>query len=300
MDRLNQYMTDYPMVTRIILILIIAIVIFALIKLIKFPILKKVDKKGERYRLGKLINFIGYFALFIIAIFLFSGQIEKSDFLFGAIGAGLTVALKDVVLAIAGWYLITVNGIYKLGDRIEIDGIVGDVIDITTSRTSLMEIGERVHGDHYSGRIIHVSNNTIFSKPVINFSGDFPFIWDEIEIPINYGSDYDLAHDIIEKIAIENTEDLTEIVKENWDRLSYKYYIHKTKTKPSVSVRIKENYVLIRIRYAVDVSKKEVSKTHITKEILKNIEATQGKIKFYYGAVLIEKGSEILITQNPQ
>ena len=77
------------------------------------------------------------------------------------------------------------------------NGVKGDVIDIGITKTTLMEIGNWVSGDNYSGRIVQISNSFIFKGSVHNYSTDFPFVWDEINLPIRYGSDIVLAKEII-------------------------------------------------------------------------------------------------------
>ncbi|MBN1798381.1 MAG: mechanosensitive ion channel family protein [Spirochaetales bacterium] len=71
----------------------------------------------------------------------------------------------------------------------QLGGIKGDVIDISILRTTLMEIGNWVDGDLYNGRVVRIANSFVFKEPVFNYSGDFPFLWDELTLPIRYGSD---------------------------------------------------------------------------------------------------------------
>ena len=66
-----------------------------------------------------------------------------------------------------------------------------------------MEIGEWVSADLYSGRVVRVPNSSLFKSPVFNYSGDFPFLWDELTLPVRYGSDWELARDILQLVADE-------------------------------------------------------------------------------------------------
>ncbi len=60
-----------------------------------------------------------------------------------------------------------------------------------------MECGQWVNADLYNGRIVRIANSFVFKEPVFNYSGDFPFLWDEIMVPIKYGSDYRLARQLL-------------------------------------------------------------------------------------------------------
>lgn len=66
----------------------------------------------------------------------------------------------------------------------QLGGIKGDVVDISILRTTLMEVGEWVKGDLYSGRTVRIANSFVFKEPVFNYSGDFPFLWDEVIVPV--------------------------------------------------------------------------------------------------------------------
>jgi small-conductance mechanosensitive channel len=79
--------------------------------------------------------------------------------------------------------------VLQYGDRVQLGGIKGDVMDIGVLRTTIMETGQWVDGDLYNGRIVLIANSYVLKS--LYYSGDFPFLWDEIKIPIQYGSDYE-------------------------------------------------------------------------------------------------------------
>jgi len=77
---------------------------------------------------------------------------------------------------------------YKTGNRIQLGGIKGDVMDIGVLHTPIMETGQRVDVDLYKGRMVLIADGFVFKVAVFNCSGAFPFLWDEIIIPIQCGS----------------------------------------------------------------------------------------------------------------
>ena len=137
----------------------------------------------------------------------------------GLFSAGIAITLQELFLSIAGSVYIFVVKVYEPGDRIEINGIKGDVIDIDSMYTTMMEIGQWVSSDNYSGRIVKLSNAFVFKGPVYNYSQDFPFIWDEFNLPIRYGSDIDLAKSIVIKVASETLSEYTASSKSQWKEL---------------------------------------------------------------------------------
>ena len=133
----------------------------------------------------------------IATILLFAIQIKEFAIPFSVIGAGVAFALQEVIASVAGRIVIVMTNLYQIGDRIQIGERQGDVIHIGFMRTSLMEIGSWVKADQYSGCIIHITNAAVLKENVINYSGEFPFVWDEIVVPVRYGNDQHRARSIL-------------------------------------------------------------------------------------------------------
>ncbi|WP_369688463.1 mechanosensitive ion channel domain-containing protein [Thermodesulfovibrio aggregans] len=167
---------------------------------------------------------------------------------------------------------------YKTGDRVQLGGITGDVIDIGILRTTIMECGVWVKADQYNGRVVRVANSFVFKEPVYNYSGDFNFLWDEISIPVKYGSDYKLARDLFKRIADEITAEYTKGAKESWEEMKKKYLIEDAAIEPMVFLVANDNWMEFTIRYVVDFKKRRVTKNLLYNRILDEIEKTEGRI----------------------
>jgi small-conductance mechanosensitive channel len=171
------------------------------------------------------------------------------------------------------------GGFYNSGDRVQLGGIKGDVMDIGVLRTTIMETGQWVDGDLYNGRIVLIANSYVFKEPVFNYSGDFPFLWDEIKIPIQYGSNYEMAQEIILRAGIEVAGDLTVTSKEKWKSLQKKYRLEDAQTEPMISLVANDNWAEYTLRYVVDYKKRRTTKTILFSKILTKIETTNGAVK---------------------
>jgi small-conductance mechanosensitive channel len=174
-------------------------------------------------------------------------------------------------------------------------GIKGDVMDIGVLRTTLMETGQWVDGDLYNGRIVLIANSYVFKEPVFNYSGDFPFLWDEIKIPVQYGSNYEKAENILKATGREIAGDLTERSQEKWRSMQNKYMLEAAQTEPMVSLVANDNWVEFTLRYVVDYKKRRATKTSLFKKILKEVEATNGEIKFASATFQLVEGSELKV-----
>src|SRR5690625_1072365 len=189
------------------------------IKAIQRRLCKKIIDIDNRYRAKKFSSFIWYFLTIVLIIFVFSDKLGGLTVALGVAGAGIAFALQEVIVSFAGWIAIMFGGSYKTGDRVQLGGIRGDVMDIGVLRTTIMEIGQWVDGDLYNGRIVLIANSFVFKEPVFNYSGDFPFLWDEIKIPIQYGSNYEMVNEILLKAGKDIAGDLGAKSKEK-DRKS--------------------------------------------------------------------------------
>jgi len=81
---------------------------------------------------------------------IFSDKLGNLTVAFGVAGAGIAFALQEVIASIAGWVAVSFSNFYSVGDRVQLGGITGDVIDIGVLRTTLMETGQWVKGDQYN------------------------------------------------------------------------------------------------------------------------------------------------------
>jgi small-conductance mechanosensitive channel len=278
-EQIKKILFD-PAVGKLAAIFIGIIIIWILIKVVQRNVISKLKDSNNRYKTKKFSTIIGYFFTIILIAIVYSNKLGGLTVALGVAGAGIAFALQEVIASFAGWLAIMFGGFYKTGDRVQLGGIKGDVMDIGVLRTTIMEIGQWVDGDLYNGRIVLIANSFVFKEPVFNYSGDFPFLWDEIKIPIQYGSNYNKAKDLFYQIAKDFAGDLTEKSQEKWNALQHKFLLENAQTEPMVSLIANDNWVEYTIRYVVNYKKRRITKTEIFTKILSEIEKTNGEIKF--------------------
>lgn len=278
LKELQYWLASHPSITSIIKYLAWIVLIIFIIALVRRMLKKRLPDNSLRYKSQKGIEIIGYFFAILITITYFTGSIKDFGLAIGLLTAGITITLQELILSIAGSFYIFFVRVYKPGDRIEINGIKGDVIDIDSVYTTMMEIGQWVSSDNYSGRIVKLSNAFVFKGPVYNYSQDFPFVWDEFNLPIRYGSDVELAKSIVISVA---QEQLSEYVKESfsqWKGVVDKYYIEDAQVDPTLAITMTDNWIQFNLRYIVDYKKRRYTK-HLLHEIIgKRIDQSNGKV----------------------
>lgn len=257
----------------------VGITIVAIIFRILAQILpRQLQDTDLRYRIRKAINFVGYAIMVLLFILAFSDSLGRLTVIFGVIGAGVAFALQEVIASFAGWAAISLGQFYRPGDRVQLGGIMGDVIDISILRTTLMECGDWVKADLYNGRIVRIANSFVFKEPVFNYSADFPFVWDEITIPIKYGSDRTLVREILQRVANEVVGEYVTHAQSQWHKMLHKYLIENARIEPAVTLVANDNWMEFTVRYVVDYKKRRAKKDEFFSYILDEIDKTDDRV----------------------
>jgi small-conductance mechanosensitive channel len=278
LEYLSQWMEAHPTAAALIKYLFWAVVVLGLIQYLRMLLRKNITDSNVRYKSQKGVEVFGYLLLLILTVSYFTGNIKDVALAIGLFTAGITITLQELILSIAGSVYIFLVKVYQPGDRIEINKIKGDVIDIDSIYTTMMEIGEWVSSDNYSGRIVKLSNAFVFRGPVYNYSRDFPFIWDEFNLPIRYGSDRELAKELILKIASKELSSYVHQSEEQWKAVVGRYYIEDAQVAPSLAITLTDNWIQFNLRYIVDYKKRRITKHRLNELIAKAIEQTGGKV----------------------
>ncbi len=231
-----------------------------------------------RYQVRKGITCTSYLAGGLLLMLIFSDQLSGLTVALGVAGAGIAFALQELIVSLAGWLANAFGGYYKTGDRVQLGGIKGNVIDIGILRTTLMECGEWVKGDLYAGRIVRVANSFVFKAPVFNYSSDFPFLWDEITLPVKYGCDLERARQILRDVANEIVGANVGRAEADWQRMLQKYAVEETPVSPVVTLIATDNWVEFTTRYVVDYKKRRLTKDRFFTRILEEVDKTGGRV----------------------
>jgi small-conductance mechanosensitive channel len=264
---------------KIITILVSLILIYILASLIKKIIPRYISASESRYKTRKFVNIVGYVLFIIIILTVFSNQLTGLTVFLGVAGAGIAFALQEVIASIAGYIAIHTSNFYKVGDRVMVGGMIGDVIDIRMLRTSLMETGGWINGDLYNGRITTVANSFVFSEPVHNYSGEFPFLWDELIVPIKTSSDFEYGREVFFQILKNIQSEYAVDAQQHWRKMTGKFLVEKAKVEPMISMSFDENWISFTLRYVVDYKARRSTRDILSTEILRAIKNSGGKLE---------------------
>jgi small-conductance mechanosensitive channel len=220
------------------------------------------------YYFRKLISFTSGLLIAVIVGLNFIGDFGGLTAVVGLAGAGLAIALKDPIVSLVGWFLIVGRFGISVGDRVEINQVKGDVIDIGLLRITLLEVGNWVGAEQSTGRVVFFPNSFIFQSHYFNYSTGNSSIWDEIRFTVTYESDWKRARQILEEVATRASQTFIDAAKGSQQKLERQYQINLGTLTPYVYVSIANNGIDLVLRYLTGIRQRRSTQDQICQEIL--------------------------------
>ncbi|MGI9093070.1 MAG: mechanosensitive ion channel family protein [Mycobacteriales bacterium] len=202
----------------------------------------------------------------------------------GLISAGLAFALQQVIVSLAAYFVILRGDTFGVGDRITLGGVRGDVVRLGFLRTTIMEMGQPpsvatadpavwVNSRQYTGRLVTVTNGAIFSDPVYNYTRDFPYLWEELTLPIGYASDRARAEKILLDAAHRHAIVDDPAANSSLASMRSRYAMADASIEPAVFWRITDSWLELSLRFLVPQRGVREIKDAMSREILTGLDA---------------------------
>lgn len=250
---------------------------YIILKIVISPILSYILKSYKsKYQMRKTIDIIILLLLIAMVISIFVNSTASLIVSYGAISAGIALAFQDTLKNLFGGLTLRIKHIYKVGDRVEINGFIGDIVDIDFFYTTITESEHKQHGEQYTGRNIMVPNQQIVSSEIINYSYNNELVWDEYKTSITLDSNWQLFVEEMKSEIYELTKEYIELANERGIFTSNEYYIKKQTTKISNYIDITDTGLEINFRYLVDIDDQRVISHRISLKVLKLIDSNKG------------------------
>ena len=234
-------------------------------------VLRRATAAATAGRQGKRVTFWTHQGLHLFTSLLltlgvlsiwFNDPTQLATFI-GLVTAGVAFALQKVVTSIAGYVVILRGNTFNVGDRITMGGVRGDVIALSFIQTTIMEMGQPpavqsddpgmwVRARQYTGRIVTVTNDKVFDTPIYNYTRDFPYIWEEITIPVSYKDDRRRAEAILLAAATDLTLDTSKLAEPALHEMHRRFLLRGSDLKPRVFLRLTDNWVELTVRFLAE------------------------------------------------
>lgn len=269
-------------------ILTIALVL-VLLRLAKRLVARSVESTDAAYRANKILNYVATAIFIITAAFIWVDAFSNLPTYLGLLSAGIAIALADVLKNMVGWVYILSRKPFQVGDRIEVEGIKGDVVDIRLFRFSLMEVDGWVDAEQSTGRLVHVPNGVVFNKQVANYTEGFGFIWHEVPVLITFESDWKLAERLMLEVLENDAPDVEGSAGATIRATARRYSIRVGTLTPTVYLSVRDSGVLLTARYLVEARTRRGREDRVWRSILEafaehpNVELAYPTVRTYFG-----------------
>lgn len=272
-DLIEKYIGITPELQgKLVSTFLVIFIITVISRSIKRILHNKVDDIAVRYQWQKIVQYVGVFFTLLFLVRIWFGAFESLGTYFGLLSAGLAIAFKDLLVDLAGWFFIMIRKPFKVGDRIQVGEIKGDVIDIRIFQFSVIEIGNWVDADQSTGRIIHVPNSKVFTEPQANYTVGFNYIWHEIPVLFTFESDWKKAKNLLFEIVSTHAQTFSEDVEKQIKEAAKKYLIFYNKLTPTVYTTVKDCGVLLTMRYLTLVKRRRSVEEAIWEHLLEEMD----------------------------
>ena len=269
---------------RLLMALAIVVIAFILVQILRRLVRRYVEDPERQFRATKLIARIGGLLATILVVGALFDSTGDLLTVLTIVGAGLAIAMREPLMSLFAWSYIAIRAPFRPGDRIEVNGIHGDVIDVRLLYTIMMEIRGWVDADQSTGRLVRIPNKDIFLHSVYNYTQAFHFIWNEIPLTVTFRSDWQAAHDIMLALASESAAIIEQQVREEIKNMAQEYLIFYKILTPFVYVRIADNGVRLTLRYLCEARKRRGTEHALTMGMLEHFKE-HGGIELAYPAL---------------
>ena len=256
----------------IILSLLIPVGAWIIYRILNRIIKKQIKDVTQRHSLRALTRNIIFVTAIILIILVWLRPQQNMAVIIGLIVAGIILASQSAISSFGGYLLIVSSNLYGIGDRISINDVTGDVMDIGFMRTTIMEIGQWVGADQYTGRIVTISNKALYDNPIFNYTRHWGYLWDEIMIPVTYSSDWRRASDIMSQLGNKHTAELQDDAEAKLTRLVDRFPLKQTTVEPSIYFVMTDNWIEITLRFVVHAQERRKVKAQLNRELLQQFE----------------------------
>jgi small-conductance mechanosensitive channel len=244
------------------------ILLWLLQKVIKQVVNRQIAEVERRHQVRGWVRIGGLVlaTVFLILLWFPNGQTVLQ--VLALLAAGLALTLSRPISNLLGWVVILSRAPFRVGDRIEVGAVAGDVIDIGPLFIHLLEIRGWVDADQSTGRVVHLPNSVVFDTPIINFTEGFSLIWDELTVVLTHDSDWERAQALLLELAAPLYEQVEPRAMATADQMGRRYAYQRGITTPFVYIKLLRDGIQLSLRYLSEVRRRRGHRHDLTSAFL--------------------------------
>ena len=259
----NQRAVLHRFVLSFIWVVVIALLVYLACQVIDHFLTDVTQERRTLRTLRVIIRFAVQTIGLLFVVFVLFGVPSQMSTILGLAGAGLTVALKDFIVGFFGWFVLMGKNGIRVGDWVEINGVVGEVVEVNWLRTVLLETGNWTDSGHPTGRKVAFVNSFAIEGHFFNFSTSGQWLWDELQLSIPAGQDPYLVIDAVQKLVTEETSANGQKAEQEWQHSTSRYRVQSVSAKPAINLRPTGGGVEVHVRYITNANERYAMRTHL-------------------------------------
>ncbi|CAM3547816.1 mechanosensitive ion channel domain-containing protein [Pontibacter korlensis] len=247
------------------------------VRLLKMLLQKVLGRWAKSDAIISLVSITVWLLAIGVALSVVAGDIRALVGSLGLIGLALSWSLQTPIESFTGWLLNSFQGYYRVGDRVRVGDVFGDVFRIDFLTTTVWEIGAPyqagfVQAEQPTGRLVTFPNNEILTGTVINLTRDFPYVWDELAFAVANESDIQLSMQVLESTAGQLLGDYMIEPARNYATLLKRSGLdYNVPDKPQVFISLEESWTNITVRYLVGARERRKWKSELTLRLTQEV-----------------------------
>jgi small-conductance mechanosensitive channel len=270
----RQRTAVHAMLQSVLWILLILMLVYLVGRLIDRYFIELTADKKRLVTLRAVVWFAAQaFGVLLVAFVVF-GMPSQTPTVLGLAGAGLTVALKDFIVGFVGWFVLMGRNGIRVGDWVEINGVGGEVVEISLLRTTLLETGNWTDSGHPTGRKVTFVNSFAIEGHFFNFSTSGQWLWDELTVAVPASQNPYPILDAVQKLVVKETAANGRMAEEEWQRATTRYRVQSFSATPAINLRPTGGGVEIHVRYITRAHERQATRAHLYEAI---VELLHGK-----------------------
>ncbi|HEY4246971.1 MAG TPA: mechanosensitive ion channel domain-containing protein [Lacunisphaera sp.] len=244
-------------------------------------------KKEELFMARRLGRYGTFLIVTVILVLYLMEDLRVIATTLGLVSAAVVISLQDVCASFFGWSVIMLSRKFIIGDRLEIEGTRGDVLDIQLLRTTLLEVNNWLGVDQPTGRVVVFPNNFIFKSKVFNFSHGHPYIWGKVEVTVTYSTPVAEATLLFQKVLEEETRENFVEAQRASTIMQRRYGVEDAEYTPKIYTRVADSGITFSLIYVSHYRRSSSTRNRINVRLIAELEK-RSQIQLAYNTLAVQ------------
>lgn len=215
----------------------------------------------------------------LVILFIIFGMPTQTTTVLGLAGAGLTVAMKDFIVAFFGWFILMGRNGIRVGDWVEINGVGGEVVEVGLLKTVLLETGNWTDSSHPTGRRVSFVNSFAIEGHFFNFTTSGQWMWDELQVLIPPSQDPYPVIDGLQKLVEKETASTASTAEAEWRETTSKYRAKTLSALPGIFVQPTAAGIEVRVRYITRAYERHEARKRLYEAVVEMMHGRREMVK---------------------